>query len=420
MTPPTPPTRTKKPASPPRARPKQPSKRAFRPIYAVAAVPLLLLLVLATRDPRRLGVANRVDFPSDFESIQYLPLAAGLVGDDQYLVYGMPYGLIQHMGRPGDWTTHPDFSAHLQNATIHFLNLGDTMMAVYVGGSSRFPHLDEQISTDGGQTWAHGATAKLPEEEGETRSFSPPVLMSAAAGGKAIATATKSVGTSFGCNLGTDGCRSWTHEDISFRAQDVTGASWSGVVVVKGTLPRIALDARDHLHFLLEASSGGAQGFICGSTDDNNKVTARFIQAADYSASLRAIEPARKGLLLTYLRPRGSASDPSDLVFTQSLDGGKTWSKPLAIDKTGARFSSTHVAGWEKGIIVTAVRDGQSVWYDSGDAGRSWSAPKALARDWVPDFVYMGRKSVLIAKQPEMNGFRGGGSRNGVMVGRWH
>lgn len=182
--------------------------------------------------------------------------------------------------------------------------------------------------------------------------------------------------------------------------------------VAAGHTPRIASDEAGNLYVAfqgLEKEAGIANIFYTGSTDHGHTWSAPLDVSNTNGISSHpdiAVEPS--GAIDMVWRNGGHDKRISDVYFSRSADGGKTWAAPADVSNTpGVSTEPVLAVGSDNSIHVAWIdtTSGEShpdVYYvSSNDAGKTWSKAEDISNtpgvSSEPTIAAAGQDSVHVA-----------------------
>jgi hypothetical protein len=154
--------------------------------------------------------------------------------------------------------------------------------------------------------------------------------------------------------------------------------------------PQFVIDAKNRIHVLYElrgSQTAGVSNIFSVDSDDNGKTWSEPLNISNSTtaAMQSTIALDKDGALdAAWCQDTGSESKP-DVFFARSVDGGKTWSKPVDISNTPGESSYPHISvASDKSLHVvwcdtTKGRRNRDIFYaESSDGGKTWGQSSLL------------------------------------------
>jgi hypothetical protein len=149
--------------------------------------------------------------------------------------------------------------------------------------------------------------------------------------------------------------------------------------VAVGNAPQFVIDAKNHIHVLYEGNntqSANTQNIQSIESADNGKTWSEPVNISNSMnvASQSTIALERNGALdAAWCEDSGDESKP-DVFFARSVDGGKTWTKPVDVSNTPGESSYPSIA-------VSSDNSVHIVWCDTSKGKRNRDIYYAYSRD---------------------------------------
>ena len=307
----------------------------------------------------------------------------------------------------GSWDELPSVDLEPKSAGSYSTNLltcGSKLVLVWGGQTEDYDYvLCSLVSSDDGQSWVQGKT--VPVRPTADDGIVP--YGSAQAGPTRLYASSPFDGKQINIYQASADAGDWQMTRVDFPEPE--GVPSKAVLDYEGFKPELVVDAEDRLHFLREVHVREGDKTTYGSlycrSDDGKSMTCTFI-AAGRDAALAADPKDADRLVMAMLPTRPSKEDSKgpealDLAVSTSEDGGDSWSSPFVIDAEDTRWTSVDTMMWEDRILVVAraARPNgdnrlDTYAYDSVDGGRTWS--KAVALPVSPSAGYLHEKTAVL------------------------
>jgi hypothetical protein len=151
-----------------------------------------------------------------------------------------------------------------------------------------------------------------------------------------------------------------------------------------GTSPQFVIDAKNDVHVLYEVAgsqTAGVSNIFSVESGDNGKTWSEPVNISNSTRAARqsTIALDKDGALdAAWCQDIGGESTP-DVFFARSVDGGKTWSKPVDISNTPGESSYPSIAvASDKSLHVVwcdtskGKRNRDIFYASSSDGGKTW------------------------------------------------